>query len=340
MARGKITHERRHIGLRVEILDELLSSNRRRSYSELLDALNNKLEENGDITISERTLKYDIAFLESKKGAPIHRPTKKDNKLYYTEKFSLKNTLVDNDDIAIMRKAVAILKKATDIKLTGEIDLIISKLENKIHTNIPDSNTMIAFEEHTQAKGNEYFDELFSAIQEKSPIKIIYQPFGKEEREWLIHPYMLKEYRNRWFLIGRVGTYTTITNIALDRIKGKIRNSKDSFIENDLFDPNTYFYNLIGVTIPKEQEPIVISIKVFPEIVNYIRTKPIHKSLKIEKELKDGCIIISLTAYNNYELRSTLMSYGSGIEVLEPVTFRNEIKTLYQQSLNNYKKSK
>ena len=162
MTRKKITHERRHIGLRVEILDELLSSTKRRNYNDLLDTLNNKLEENDEIPISERTLKYDIAFLEKKKNAPIHRPTKADPAIYYTEKFSLKKVTVDDDDISLLKKAVAILKKATDIKLTAEIDLIISKLENKIHTNVPDSYTMIAFEEHTQAKGNEYFDEIFS----------------------------------------------------------------------------------------------------------------------------------------------------------------------------------
>ena len=78
MTRKKITHERRHIGLRVEILDELLSSTKRRNYNDLLNTLNNKLKGIDEIPISERTLKYDIAFLENEKDAPIHRPTKSD----------------------------------------------------------------------------------------------------------------------------------------------------------------------------------------------------------------------------------------------------------------------
>jgi predicted DNA-binding transcriptional regulator YafY len=337
MTREKITHERRHIGLRVEILDELLNSNKRRSYNELLDALNKSLEENEEIPISERTLKYDIAFLENKKGAPIHRPTKKDAAIYYTEKFSIKSTLVDEDDIAIMKKAVAILKKATDIKLTSEIDEIISRLENKIHTNVEDSNTMIAFEEHTEAKGNEYFDELFSAIQEKSPVKIIYEPFGKEKREWVVHPYMLKKYRNRWFLIGRVGSYASVSNIALDRIKEKIRNTADPFIENDIFDPETYFNNLIGVTIPGDQkEPSEVIIRVSPEAFDYIRTKPIHKSQRIIKKFKNGSVQIELTLFNNYELKSTLLSYGPWIEIIKPKILRDEIHNLYLRGSQKY----
>ncbi len=336
--RDKITHERRNIRLRLEILDELLDSTRKRNYKELLDALSSALRLRGEVPIKERRLKDDIRFLEYEMGAPIHRPTKKDNRIYYTEKFSLKKIPVDSDDIAIMKKAVAILKKATHIKLTGEIDEMIARLENKIHTNVEDSYTMIAFEEHTEAKGYEYFDEIFSAIQEKSPIKITYQPFGKDEREWTVHPYMLKEYRNRWFLIGRVGNNKVTSNLGLDRMKGKIRNSSEPFIENDLFNPEIYFNNLIGVSFPVDQkEPFEIVIKVSSIAVDYIRTKPIHKGQQIIKEHKNGAIEVKLTLFNNYELKSTLLSYGHGIEVLTPKSLKDEMKELYEKGSNIYK---
>src|SRR5688572_8477046 len=111
MKREKITHERRHIRLRIEILDELLGSPRKRNYKELLDALGQALIQKGEVPIKERMLKNDILFLESDLGAPIHRPTKKDDRVYYTEKFSLKKVPVDDDDISIMKRAVAILRK-------------------------------------------------------------------------------------------------------------------------------------------------------------------------------------------------------------------------------------
>ena len=338
MVREKITHERRHIRLRIEILDELLGGTRKRNYRDLLAALGSALQLRGEVPIQERMLKNDISFLINNEGAPIHRPTKKDPYIYYTEKFSLKKVPVDDDDIAYLKQAVAILKKATDIKLTIEIDAIISKLENKIHTNVPESNTMIAFEEHTQANGNEYFDKLFSAIQEKSTVKLSYQPFGKEEREWLLHPYMLKEYRNRWFLIGRVGNNKSVSNLGLDRIKGKIKNCSEPFTENDLFDPETYFNNLIGVTFPSEQkEPYEIQIKVSKLLIDYVKTKPIHKWQKMLKEYKDGSILIGLDLFNNYELKSYLLSYGPGIEVVKPKLLRAEMKRLFEQCTHLYK---
>lgn len=336
MQRSKITHERRHIGDRLEILDEMLNSNKKRNYSVLLDDLNEKLESIGEIPVSERTLKYDIAYLVEKKDAPVHRPTKSDPNIYYSQKFSLKTLPVDDDDIALLKKAIAILKKATDIKLTKEVDAIVARLQNKIYTNIEESNTMIAFEEHTEAKGKEYFDEIFSAIQEKSPVRVSYKPFNKDEREWVVHPYMLKEYRNRWFLIGRVGNNNVLSNIRLDSIKGKIKNSVEPFIENDMFDPETYFNNVIGVTIPKEQEPLDILIKIDASSADYIRTKPLHKSQIIKKEYKDESIQVELKLFNNYELKSTLMSYGPALEVLKPVSLRKEMKELYEKGVLKY----
>lgn len=337
MKRQKITHERRHIRLRLEIIDELLGGHTKRTYDELLGALAKSLELKGEVPIRMRMLKNDISYLENTMGAPIHRPDKKDNRIYYTERFSLKNVPVDDDDISILKNAVLILKKATNIKLTDDVDEIISRLENKIHTNVPDSGTMIAFEEHTEANGKEYFDELFSAIKLKRPIKINYQPFGKEIREWLVHPYMLKEYRSRWFLIGRVAGNTSLSNLRLDSIKGKIRNSSEKFIENDLFNPETYFKNVIGVTIPKETEPLEITIKVDASSADYIRTKPIHKSQIIQKEYKDGSILVTMMLFNNYELKSHLLSYGSAIEVTKPEIVRNEMKQIYLKGVELYK---
>jgi hypothetical protein len=42
-------------------------------------------------------------------------------------------------------------------------------------------------------------DDLIIGVKEKIVLKINYQPFGKEPYEQLVHPYLLKEYRHRWF---------------------------------------------------------------------------------------------------------------------------------------------
>jgi predicted DNA-binding transcriptional regulator YafY len=321
--------------IRVEILDELLGSPRRRKMQELMYDLNERLEEGGYSRIGRHTFYNDIAHLENKIGAPIKRATKSDPYIYYSEKFSIKNVPIDEEDVGLLRQAIEILKKATDLNIIKDIDDIVTKLENKVHTNVPNRTTMIAFEEHTKALGQEHLDDLFNAVLNKCAIKITYQPFGKDIREWIFHPYMLKEYRNRWYVIGRITSTNYAINIALDRIK-KLSNCKEVFQENDIFNPDTYFNDLIGVTFPKEKVLEEIIIKVNKESADYILSKPIHKSQQVLKEYADGSIKVQFQLYVNFEMQALLLSYGPNIEVIAPENLRQAISNLFTLGKENY----
>ena len=61
--------------------------------------------------------------------------------------FSAFNVPIDDEDVSLLRQAIEILKKATDLNIINDIDDIVTKLENKVHTNVPNRATMIAFEE-------------------------------------------------------------------------------------------------------------------------------------------------------------------------------------------------
>jgi predicted DNA-binding transcriptional regulator YafY len=321
--------------IRVEILDELLGSLKKRTTEELMQDLNERLSDNGYKPISRKTFYNDLGYLESDLGAPIKRASKSDRFICYSEKFSIKNIPIDDEDVSLLRQAIEILKRATDLNIIKDIENIVSKLENKVHTNVPNNATMIAFEEHTKALGQEHLDNIFNAIVNKSAIKVKYKPFSKEVRDWLIHPYMLKEYRNRWFLIGKRSGSDSVINLALDRIQ-KINNSDDTYEENTLFDPDSYFNNVIGVTFPEERKLEKVILKVYKGAADYVMTKPIHKTQEVVKTYSDGSIQISLTLYINFELKSYLMSYGNGIEVIKPLSLRKEISALFEDCSRLY----
>ena len=154
-----------------------------------------------------------------------------------------------------------------------------------------------------------------------------------------MHPYLLKEFRNRWFLIGRTGTNKTITTYGLERIKA-IKNSDAEFIPNDLFDPFIYYENVVGVTVYPGDVPQKIHIKAFPSCVPYIKTKPIHKHQKSIKDFKDGSVLFELNVIVNFELKSILLSYGEGIEIKKPSSLRAQIKSELKKMSGYYKTSR
>ncbi len=310
---------------RLEILDELLAR-RKFTLEELLAHVNNRL---GDDTeaINKRTLFRDINYLIDEKQAPIHRPEKWDNFYYYTEKFSLKELPLDEEDVGVIKRAVEILKQIDNFKMLDEIEAIVRKLENRVHT-VDVSTPAVQFESHTASTGHEYFDDLYEAISSKSPLKIGYQPYVAQEVQLkLVHPYLLKEYRNRWFLLGRVEADRRVSVLALDRIRS-IKNANVAFLENNLFNPETYFNHLIGVSVPFGAKPEKIQIKVFKELAPYVKSKPIHHNQLIVKEYKDGSLTIELELIINYELYSTILSYGAGLQVMVPKQLKIELKGL------------
>src|SRR5580765_8244950 len=145
---------------RIEVLDEILSGIKKYLFDDLLELLNFRLEDKGFKKVSRETVFGDLRFLREK-GAPINQYSKSNPYYYYTEKFSLKNVPIDAEDVSLLRQAIDILKKATGISIINDIDAIVTRLENKVHTNVLSSVSMIAFEEHTQALGQEHIDNLF-----------------------------------------------------------------------------------------------------------------------------------------------------------------------------------
>jgi predicted DNA-binding transcriptional regulator YafY len=324
----------KNILTRIEILDELLNSPQKRTINDLLKAVNKRLKQLDYEEVSKKTLQNDLSYLQ-RKGAPVKRGSKKDPFIFYEESFSIKNVPISEEDISYLKKAIHILKKATDLNIINDVEEIVSRLENKIHTSVPAGATIIAFEQHTQAIGEEHIDNLFTAIQSKCSLKIAYQPFGKPLEAIIIHPYMLKEYRNRWFLLGQREGFASISVYALDRIK-KVSNCKTEFKENPSFDPDKYFSNLIGVSLPNNSKVEEIVINVRKNAADYILTKPIHKTQEVVKEYADKSLRIRLFLHINYELKSTLLSYGPDIEVLAPASLRSLMQQSYAEGAKMY----
>ena len=122
-----------------------------------------------------------------------------------------------------------------------------------------------------------------------------------------------------------------MTNIPLDRIES-IELSGVPY-ETTTIDFEEYFDDVIGVTIPKDQEPVNIQLKFSEDRYPYITSKPIHWSQKmIDGEHR----IVEISVIPNKELFALLLSYGKDVEVLSPEYVREQIKEVISDALNNY----
>ena len=325
---------------RLEILDTCLRRNLRRWDAEaLLREINRQLQDKSGKSVSRRTLFEDLKHLRDVIGAPVAKERKEDGHVYYEysdPNYSIKKLPLTTEDVTYLKEAAELLRQISGFQIMDDVDNIIGKLEHAAASNEL-SATAILFERHSTAAGTEHLDNLLQAIKGKTALNIAYQPFGlNEPLNWTIHPYLLKEFRGRWFLIGRKDDAGITTTLALDRIR-KLKPEKTPFIPNDLFQPETFFEHLIGVSLPEGEEVQDIRIRVYGRQCYYIKTKPLHKSQEIVEEFKEtDCMDISLRLINNYELRSLLLSYGPDIELLSPEKLRIQVAELLTDGAKRY----
>lgn len=322
--------------LRQKIIDLCLKSSKNYSVKDMMDKCNVALEEAGYKPVTSKvTILEDLKAIEAiyPEAHIIQRKVGRHIYYEYEDKSFATNKIEINDNLmAQLTQTVSILSKFEGMPNFDWVDEFVNKF--KLTLNIPTTkDTVVMFDENIDYEGRNYFSELFSAIALEQTLNIKYQPFGKDEREYLFHPYLLKQYNNRWFLFGSVDGYDTLTSFPLDRIK-EISSATIPYKPNTKIDFQEYFDEMVGVS-RNNNEISQIQIKVDHDLYPYVETKPIHGTQKLIKRDNDG-VIIQIEVIVNRELLQLLLSYGSGITILKPTFLQEKIINELNKILEKY----
>ena len=171
-------------------------------------------------------------------------------------------------------------------------------------------------------------------IINKKVLQIAYKPFNGHRKTYILHPYFLKQYNNRWFLLGKNPEFDSLTNLALDRIVS-ITVLNEEFYEDTTINFQEYFEDVIGITIPENSEVETIEIYADESIKGYISTKPLHETQTPLRAFEDG-YKFSIKVIPNPELESVILSFGNKVKILSPESFKDKIKQRIVSSLSNY----
>ena len=84
--------------------------------------------------------------------------------------------------------------------------------------------------EHNASLRNiEFIPRLYEAITNERVLKFEYNAGYEEHLSVVFHPHFLKEYNNRWYLLGHNERFNDVSIIALDRIED-IKEIRKEFI--------------------------------------------------------------------------------------------------------------
>jgi len=317
--------------IRYRTIDRCLQNRRRKwTIENLIDACNDALYEYEGIDkgVSLRTIRLDLNAMRSDKlgyNAPI---IVTDKKFYSYEEpdYTITNIPLTSQDLNILQEVSHLLRQFKGFSHFNEVNEMVNKLEDKIYSEQHQQSSVIDFEKNELLTGIEWLDVLYKAIISQTVVQLTYQSFkAREASDIIFSPYLLKEYRNRWFILGMKKQGKEIVTFALDRIQNIITLPGESYRLHKQFDPQSYFSNIIGVTRNVADTPTHITFIADQHQAPYIKTKPIHSSQRIVDETKEG-VTFSIDVIPNFELERELIGFGEGLKILSPNNLLRRIK--------------
>lgn len=327
--------------IRYKTIDKCLQNQYRTwTLEDLMNACSDALfeYEGKENSVSKRTTQLDIQLMRSEKlgyNAPIVVYDKKFYK-YEDEEYSITDIPLTETDINVLTETVSMLKQFKDFSLFSDVSDILQRLEDKIYAEKSHSNPVIYLDKNDNLKGLHFLDVLYQAIIKKIVVKLTYKSFkSREEQVFNFHPFILKEFNNRWFLVGKKKESAPVTNLALDRIVAIDFDFNLPYIE-EKFDAEEFYKDVIGVTVNQGNRTQKIQLWIDRTNAPYVITKPFHHSQKIVNEKENDGIIISLDLKINNEFERLLLGFGECLKVISPESLQKRIVKKFQSALENY----
>lgn len=324
---------------RYKILDKLLS-NRYHHYSidDLTDEVSKQLADMYPDTngIGRRAIEKDIKYIEyegpflaeiERYSVPCYDSVKgrtysKRCLRYANPSYSIFKKEMTDDEEYLLREALSILGQFDGLPNLDNLERL------RLGLGVRSDDKRIISLSKNPLKNYNLFGELFTAISQKQVIELHYHVFAKPDDDLHIniHPYLLKEYNRRWYLICAAESDRKVLTFGLDRIDKIVPLLGYKYVPFD-GDINERFEDIIGITLYNNAPLADICFWVSDDTIEYVQTKPIHASqheatLNEEESIRnkyphllDGKIFW-IHCRKNYELIRELSSFGSSVLVL------------------------
>jgi len=211
--------------------------------------------------------------------------------------------------------------------------LLNSSAVSNVLSNSRDISHRIFLEDVPSARG--HLDTVINALRASRAISFDYNNFTRSRPATglRLEPYVLKFFRQRWYVVGLNIKEKKLKTYALDRMANCVITST-AFALPDGFDPDAYFRDSFGIVVT-HQPPREIVIRTDHLQAKYLRALPLHHSQ--QESLHDGFSLFSYRMRLTDDLVEYLLSMGPRITVIAPAELRAMMVDRLQRTLDNYR---
>jgi predicted DNA-binding transcriptional regulator YafY len=282
--------------------------------------------------ICDSTIEKDMFSMKMEHDAPIKYSRAYGGYYYIDPDFSINDIPLTDDDLGAISFAAKTLMQFRDVDLFKQFGNAIDKIVGRVEVTQDGGEQFIQFEQSLSDTGSEFLSPILEAIKQSLWVGFNYASFisGQTKARKVI-PLLLKEYRNRWYLISFDESKSDFITYSLDRMT-ELEILKESAEKPENFKPENYFKYAVGITSGNE-DPSEVRFTANPIAAKYIASQPFHASQALVKETKEASEF-SLKVNISEELIRSLLSYGGEVKILNPPELVKEIKQRAQSILD------
>jgi predicted DNA-binding transcriptional regulator YafY len=314
---------------RYVVIDSMLRNKMRPfpTMQDIIDACWERL----DVETTLNTLEKDIKQMKRSVPDGFDAPISYDRYhrgYYYTDSdFKLGNLDLSDDDIASIRESLALVQSIG----AGRIDEKFSHAMQKVLATVaevyeqPQNKQAAAYLQTMSvppSRGFEHFELFAKACREQIPVSFVHYAYRKRRFTTVfLHPFLIKEFDNKWYLFGYSEKHGAVRHFGFDRIFSPLLLQKpfSTFDQTQTFEVLANSYGVFPIPEAKKQR---IKLGVSSLATHYFEAYPLHRSQVLNKAA-DGSAELILELVPTIELSRLILWHGRHVQVLSPEWFHD-----------------
>ena len=195
---------------------------------------------------------------------------------------------------------------------------------NNVLNETRDMRDRILFEKVPSSQ--KWLSVVVNAMRDRKAVEITYQSFWRDEKSsFTAHPYCLKLFKQRWYMLAKSEDRNEPRTYALDERMIDMAESKTALKVPAKFNANEFFSNYFGVFTVSGRKPAEVVIKVEASQARYIETLKLHASQEVVESTPEYSVF-RYRLVPTLDFMQEILSHGQYVEVLAPDDFREEIR--------------
>lgn len=296
------------ISRRIQLIIQFLMDHQYPSKIKILNFLENK-----DLKIDSRTFERDLERIRTDFGLEI------------TYSKSEKGYFIDEE------RSVKVESFFKFLEIVSIADIFSKSLKD--NRQILD---YVSFDDSKSFRGIENLQDILLAITQERQLLFKHENFEQNTlKSYEITPFLLKEFENRWYVIGVPKGFDEIRTFGIDRLTEINLGDKALYKKHHFEKQLNEFEDIIGINI-EHKKPIPIRLKVSELNLKYMRSLPMHQSQIIYPKNESGEYFVDFFLVPNYEFITRILKMGKDAVVISPSNLKAKIKNILEATLQRY----